>query len=631
MKAKLWPVVAIILVASMVLSACSSAPTATPAPVVEPTAEPSLKVVVACDAAWPPMEFVDENKEIVGFDIDLMTAIAEEMGFEFEFKNVAWDGIFAGLEAGDYDVIMSSVTIRDDRLEKYDFSDPYINAGQITVVRADETEIQGPEDLPGKTVGAQIGTTGAFAIQDIEGATLKEYDNIDLALLDLVNGNLDAVVTDTPVAADFALTSDQFRGKLKIVGDPMTEEYYGVVVRKGEMQDFLAAFNEGLKRVQDSGVYAEIYDKWIGGGDIVAPVTGEVSTVPPAPGFPVKIAILTALSGDVKTFGESVRDGSLMAFEEASDAGWEIETVIGDTKGDAQEAALATNKVIFEDEVKYIVGPVISSSAIPASGIAESAGVVDITPTGTNPDVTLNEDGSTKEYVFRACFLDPFQGEVVASLARELGAEKAAVLYDVGNDYVKGLAEFFKESFEEMGGTVAVFEAYTKEDSDFSGILGKVAAADVDVLFLPDYYNKVNLIAAQAAEKGITATPLGADGWDSPELEVGLLEGGYFSNHYSPEDPRPVVQDFVSKYEAKYGAKPDALATLAYDASRILLQAISDAGVDDPAAVKDAMAAVEYEGVTGKITFDEQHNPVKKAAIIKIENGNKVFYKFVAP
>jgi branched-chain amino acid transport system substrate-binding protein len=631
MKAKLWPVIAIILVAAMVLSGCAESPTATPVSDVEEPGETPAKIVIACDAAWPPMEFVDENKEIVGFDIDLMEAIAEEMGFEFEFKNVAWDGIFAGLEAGDYDAIMSSVTIRDDRLEKYDFSDPYINAGQITVVRADETEIQGPEDLPGKTVGAQIGTTGAFAIQEIENATLKEYDNIDLALLDLVNGNIDAVVTDTPVAADFALASDQFRGKLMIVGDPMTEEFYGVVVRKGEMQDFLAAFNEGLKIVQQSGVYDELYDKWIGGSDIVAPVKGASADIPPAPGFPLKLAIVVPLSGDVKTFGESTRDGAMMAFEEARELGWEIEVVLSDSKCDAQEAALAANKVIFEDGVKYIVGEVCSSASIPISEIAESEGVLQISPTSTNPDVTLNEDGSTKEYVFRACFLDPFQGEVVASLARELGAENAAVLYDVGNDYVKGLAEFFKASFEEMGGTVPVFEAYTKEDSDFSGILGKVAAADVDVLFLPDYYNKVNLIAAQAAEKGITATLLGADGWDSPELEVELLEGGYFSNHYSPADPRPVVQDFVSKYTAKYGAEPDALATLAYDAAWILLQAVSDAGVDDPAVVKDAMAAVEYEGVSGDITFDAQHNPVKKAAIVKVENGEKIFFKFVAP
>ena len=634
MKAKLWPVVAIILVAAMVLSACSPTPTATPAPEVE-SVEPTMTIVVACDAAWPPMEFIDENKEIVGFDIDLMTAIAQEMGFAFEFKNVAWDGIFAGLEAGDYDAIMSSVTILEERLAVYDFSDPYINAGQITVVRADETGIGGPEDLPGKTVGAQIGTTGAFAIQEIEGATLKEYDNIDLALLDLVNGNIDAVVTDTPVAADFALVSDQFFGKLKIVGEPMTEEFYGVVVRKGEMQDFLAAFNEGLRRVQASGVYTQIYDKWIGGSDIVAPVTGQTpdttAVIPPAPGFPVKLAIVVPLSGDVKTFGESTRDGAMMAFDEARAAGWEIEVVLADSKCDAQEAALAANKVIFEDGVKYIVGEVCSSASIPISEIAETEGVLQISPTSTNPDVTLNEDGSTKEYVFRACFLDPFQGEVVASLAKELGADTAAVLYDVGNDYVKGLAEFFKASFEEMGGTVPVFEAYTKEDSDFSGILGKVAAANVDAIFLPDYYPKVNLIAAQVAERGITAQLLGADGWDSPELEVALLEGGMFSNHYSPADPRPVVQEFVAKYTAKYGAEPDALATLAYDAAWILLQAVSDAGVDDPAVVKDAMAAVRYDGVSGEITFDAQHNPVKSAAIVKIENGQKLFYKFVAP
>jgi len=366
----------------------------------------------------------------------------------------------------------------------------------------------------------------------------------------------------------------------------------------------------------------------------VAPAGEEAAAeaVRPAdPGFPLKLAIVVPLSGDVKTFGESTRDGAMMAFEEARELGWQIEVVLADSKCDAQEAALAANKVIFEDGVKYIVGEVCSSASIPISEIAETEGVLQISPTSTNPDVTLNEDGSTKEYVFRACFLDPFQGEVVASLAKELGADTAAVLYDVGNDYVKGLAEFFKASFEEMGGTVPVFEAYTKEDSDFSGILGKVAAANVDAIFLPDYYPKVNLIAAQVAERGITAQLLGADGWDSPELEVALLEGGMFSNHYSPADPRPVVQEFVAKYTAKYGAEPDALATLAYDAAWILLQAVSDAGVDDPAVVKDAMAAVRYDGVSGEITFDAQHNPVKSAAIVKIENGQKLFYKFVAP
>ena len=361
--------------------------------------------------------------------------------------------------------------------------------------------------------------------------------------------------------------------------------------------------------------------------DEPAALVGDAS-VPPAPDFPVRVAILAPMTGDVATFGDSTEKGAKMALEAAQAAGWDIEVVVADTRCDAQEAANAANSVI--DDVDYIIGAVCSSSSIPISEIAEANGVLQISPTSTNPAVTVNEDGSNKEFVFRACFLDPFQGEVVATLARELGAETSAVLYDVGNDYVMGLAEYYKAAFEEMGGSVPVFEAYTKDDTDFSGILGRVAAADVDAIFLPDYYNKVNLIAAQISERGIDAILLGGDGWDSPELQNELFEGGY-SRTTLARRPRPVVQDFVSAYEAAHGAEPDALATLAYDAARILLQAISEAGVSDPAVVKDAMAALHYEGVSGEITFDEFGNPVKSAAIVKVEGGEKVFYKFVAP
>jgi branched-chain amino acid transport system substrate-binding protein len=629
MKPRWGALLTILLVVALLVTACTTRKSTTPDTT---TARPSF--VVAMDASFPPMEFVDENKEITGFDVDLLTAIAAEMGFDFEIKNTAWDGIFAGLESGDYDAIMSAVTIRPDRQEKYDFTDPYINAGQAIVVRADDVEILGPDDLSGRVVGAQIGTTGAFAIQDIDGAELKEYDSADLALLDLVSGNIDAVVVDTPVAADYALMSDQFAGRLKIVGDPITSEEYGALVNKGQNADFLQLFNEGLRRVKQSGVYDQIYAKWISADTAMAPVVvgpTAPSGVAPAPGFPVKIAILAPLSGDVKTFGESTRDGVLMAFDEARAAGWEIEVVIADSRCDAQEAANAANKVIFEDGVNYIIGEVCSSASIPVSEIAEAQGVLQISPTSTNPAVTINEDGSNKEYVFRACFLDPFQGEVVAALARELGAETAAILFDVGNDYVKGLAEYFQASFEAMGGTVVAYEAYTKDDTDFSAILGKVAAANPDAIFLPDYYAKNNLIAAQIKERGIEAQLLGADGWDSPELEADLFEGGFFSNHYSPADPRPLVQNFVAQYAAKYGAEPDALATLAYDAAHILLQSISEAGVDDAAVVKDRMAAIRFEGVSGDITFNESGDPVKKAAIVKIEGGARVFFKFVSP
>ncbi len=281
MKPRIWALVAILMALALVVSACApaaapAAPTTQPPEASEPAeteqepaeadvpAEP-LSIVVATDASFPPMEYVDENKEIVGFDIDLMVAIAERVGLEVEFKNTAWDGIFAGLESGAYDAILSSVTITPERQEVYDFSVPYINAGQAVVVLADETEIASDQDLPGKTAGAQIGTTGALVIQEMDDVTLREYDSIDLAFFDLLNGNLDAVVVDTPVAADFALASDQFAGKLKIVGEPFTDEYYGLLVRKGEMKDLLDLFGEGLEQIKADGTYDRIYAKWISG------------------------------------------------------------------------------------------------------------------------------------------------------------------------------------------------------------------------------------------------------------------------------------------------------------------------------------------------------------------------------
>ena len=417
-----------------------------------------------------------------------------------------------------------------------------------------------------------------------------------------------------------------------------------------------AVVREALQNIEYEGIAGEIVFNEVGdpqkkaainhviGGEIefikfVAPAGDEavteepvVSDVPPVPGFPVKIAMLFPMSGDVKTFGESSVNGVELAFDQARAAGWEIETMLGDTKCDAQEAANVGNKVITQDKVNYILGAVCSSASIPISEIANPAGVLQISPTSTNPQVTINEDGSNKEYIYRACFLDPFQGDVNAVFAMDdLGAQSAAVLYDVGNDYVAGLAQYFQESFEAMGGEVPVFEAYTKEDTDFSALLTKVAEADVDVLFLPDYYNKVNVIAKQAKERGVEAILQGADGWDSSLLDLEAVDGGYFSNHYSPADPRPMVKNFIHSYEEKYGAGPDALAVLAYDAARVLLQAISEAGVDDPAVVREALQNIEYEGIAGEIVFNEVGDPQKKAAINHVIGGEIEFIKFVAP
>jgi polar amino acid transport system substrate-binding protein len=218
-------------------------------------------IVVATDATWPPMEFIDENRDIVGYDIDLMNAVAERGGFEVEFRNVAWDGIFAGLAAGEYDAVISSVTITEERQADYDFSIPYINAGQIVVVRIG-SDITGPDTLSGYTVGAQIGTTGAFAVQDMDGVTLREYDEVGLAFEDLVAGRLDAVVCDTPVAADFALQREEYSAQLQIVGESFTEEYYGILVQKGNTE-LLDKINQGLRAVQQEGIDQQLADTWL--------------------------------------------------------------------------------------------------------------------------------------------------------------------------------------------------------------------------------------------------------------------------------------------------------------------------------------------------------------------------------
>ncbi|MEA3395942.1 MAG: ABC transporter substrate-binding protein [Chloroflexota bacterium] len=456
-------------------------------------------------------------------------------------------------------------------------------------------------------------------VQDFTTAFEAEYDMAPdftaVLAYDATNVLLQAIENagvDDPVKVKDALAAIQFEG---VAGEIRFDEV-GDPIKKAAISHITGGAIEFIKFVAPGG----------------APAEEPEAAVPPSPGVPIKVGLLFPMTGDVKTYGESSVNAVELAFNEARAAGWEIETVLGDTKCDAQEAANVGNKAVTQDKVHYILGAVCSSASIPISQITNPAGVLQISPTSTNPQVTINEDGSNKEYIFRACFLDPFQGEVNAAFAiRDLGAKKAAVLYDVGNDYVKGLAEYYKASFEDLGGEVPVFEAYTKEDTDFSALLTKVAEANVDVLFLPDYYNKVNVIAKQAKEKGITAVMQGGDGWDSPLLDLEAVDGGYHSNHYSPADPRPVVQDFVANYTAEYGAAPDALAALAYDAARVLLQAISEAGVDDAAVVKDALQDIRYEGVAGEIVYNEVGDPQKTAAINHVTGGKVEFVKFVAP
>jgi branched-chain amino acid transport system substrate-binding protein len=359
----------------------------------------------------------------------------------------------------------------------------------------------------------------------------------------------------------------------------------------------------------------------------------------PAQAKEIRIGLITPLSGDVKTFGESVRNSFLIAVEEANArggvVGMKITYVVQDDKNDPTEAANVANLLVNQQRVKAIVGSVTSKTTIPVSDIIQSARIPTISPTATNPKVTV-ADGKRKDYMFRACFIDPFQGTVMAKFSREtLKGKSAAVLYDASNDYSKGIAEIFRDTFRIQGGKVAAFESYGKDDVDFSALLTKVKASGADVLFLPDYYNKVGLIAKQVREKGLIVRLVGPDGWDSPDLvriAGSAIEGGYFSNHYSPDDRRPEVVAWVKKYKERHGQVPDALGTLAYDATNLLLEAIRKAGSDDPKKIREALASIkDFKAVSGKSTMGRDGDMIKSAAILKIEGGRQKFVKMVNP
>jgi branched-chain amino acid transport system substrate-binding protein len=361
-----------------------------------------------------------------------------------------------------------------------------------------------------------------------------------------------------------------------------------------------------------------------------------------AGGGAIKVAILAPLSGPVPTFGVSTRDGALLAIDEWNAKGGvlgkKITPIVEDSQCTPDPAVNAANKVIDQDKVHYIIGEVCSKASIPVTEIANAKKVLQISPTSTNVDVTVDKNGKTKDYIFRACFIDPFQGQVGAKFALEtLKAKNAFIMLDQSNDYVVGLANAFDKAFTAGGGKIVGKESYTATDTDFSAILAKVAQAKPDLVYLPDYYNIVNLATKQAKEKGITAPFMGGDGWDSSDLDKKAAAGGYFTNHYSPDSTAPEAVAFLKNYGAKYKDDkgqpkvPDALAALAYDAANLLLQSIKNAGTDDATKVKDAMAKITFNGVSGKITFDAQHNPIKSATILKVTESKVTFNSIVNP
>ncbi len=362
-----------------------------------------------------------------------------------------------------------------------------------------------------------------------------------------------------------------------------------------------------------------------------------------ATGGEIKVAVIAPLSGSVATFGQSTKEGALMAIDEWNAKGGvlgkKITTVVEDGQCKPDPAVNAANKVIDQDQVHYIIGEVCSSASIPLSKVATAKKVIEVSPTSTNDALTIGADGKAIPYIYRACYNDSFQGEVIANFATKTKNFKTAfIMTDQTNPYVVGLSNSFEKQFTADGGKIVGKENYTGNDTDFSAVLAKVAAANPDMVMLGDYYNVVSLVTKQAKEKGITAPFMGGDGWDSSDLDKKAADGGFYSNHYDPGDPRPEVQNFIKSYGSRYkddkgNAKvPDALATLAYDATNMLLTAIQNAGADDTDKVAAAMDKLTINGVSGKITIDPAtHNPVKAAVIEQVKDGKIQYVTTVNP
>ncbi|MBI5603564.1 MAG: ABC transporter substrate-binding protein [Deltaproteobacteria bacterium] len=350
----------------------------------------------------------------------------------------------------------------------------------------------------------------------------------------------------------------------------------------------------------------------------------------------IKLGLIVPLTGDVKTFGESAKNGFQIALEEYARTGkYQITTVIVDDRNDATEGINGALKLITQDKVYGLIGPLTSKVAIPVSEIAEKNKVPMVTGTATNPKVTVH-DNKRKPYVFRACFIDPFQGRVAANFAaKELKAKTAAVLYDVGNDYSKGLAEFFKTTFEKSKGKIVGFESYQKDDVDFSALITKVGLKKPEVIFIPDYYNKVALIAKQVREKGLKSVLVGGDGWDSSELiKTGgtAIVGGYFTNHYSPERKDKIAETFIDQYKQKFGHLPDTFAALGYDATMIYLQSLEKSRKAAPEEIMKVLTGLKnYKGVTGTINFDRNGDAIKSAVILKVDKEGFKYMTTVNP
>jgi branched-chain amino acid transport system substrate-binding protein len=350
-----------------------------------------------------------------------------------------------------------------------------------------------------------------------------------------------------------------------------------------------------------------------------------------------------SLTGATATFGLSTQKGVAMAIEAINASGGvlgkKLRVIVEDDQGKPEEAQTVVTKLINKDRVVAVLGEIASSNSLAGAPVCQQNRIPMVSPGSTNPKVTL-----VGNYIFRVCFIDPFQGLVMAKFATNtLKLKNVAILRDIKSDYSMGLADFFKENFTKMGGTIITDESYSQGDKDFNAQLTSIKATHPDGIFVPGYYTEVGLIARQARKLGITVTLMGGDGWDSSKLwEIGgeALNGCYYSNHYSVDDPSPILQKFVKDYKAKYAGTsdsvPDAMAALGYDAALVLADAMKRANSFNPDSVRDALSQTKgFMGVTGNTTLDSLRNAVKPAAILEVKvdekGGRNIFKETVAP
>lgn len=346
----------------------------------------------------------------------------------------------------------------------------------------------------------------------------------------------------------------------------------------------------------------------------------------------IKIGGVAPLSGAVAVYGVECKNGIDLAVEEINAAGGingqTIEFICEDDEGDPAKSVSAYKKLIAKDKARLIIGSLTSGCTLAITSQAQANKVVQIAPAATAPNIT-----NAGNFIFRTCFIDPFQGRVGGKFAyKNLGSKTAAVLYDIGNDYSVGLMENFVSEFEKQGGKIIAKESYGAGEKDFNAIITKVKAANPDVVYLPDYYSTVALIAKQLRAQGVNTPIVGADGWDGLTENAGdEVLNGYYSNHYAEDSDSPAVKKFVKKFESKYNKKPNAFAALGYDSMYMLKDAIIAAGSTDAPKVRDALEKIDNDYVTGHIKFDEKRNPIKSAVMVKmIKNGNKLSQAYAA-